>query len=383
MDSLHGAQIRVLMLGWEYPPVISGGLGTACKGLVEGIYATECADITLTLPKYHSQLQALPFPRIVSFSSLSRIGNIYDPIAEDGIYQAVEHYAEELENFSKSQRFDVIHAHDWLTGVAGRKIKLLTGLPLVLHIHSTEIDRGGLGGNVLVRELEKLAMDAADIIVAVSHYTKGLIRRYYDQDERKIRVIHNAMFSETKPIEWTKRGNLITFAGRLTSQKGPEHFVRAAEIALRQDPLLKFVMAGDGDQLASMRRLTQHLKISSSFFFPGFLRSDDLYQLLCRSKLAILPSLSEPFGIVALEAIHAGVPTIISKNYGAGEVLPSLDRVYYWDIRTIADLILRISSDADYAAMQVYSAQSELRQLSWQAAGRQVVDIYSDLMRVR
>lgn len=380
MNIYKNTRIKVLMLGWEYPPFISGGLGTACKGIIDGLAATGGVDVTLTLPKAYPRASKLVFPRIVSFSPLAQFNKLYDSSYNYRIHLVVEDYAGKVERFARTESFDVIHAHDWLTGVAGRRIKYLTGTPLVLHIHSTELDRGGSGGDLVVWGLEKLAMDAADVIVAVSHYTKNLICRRYHQDPKKIQVIHNAVSKLEDPVLKRKRGGLITFAGRVTSQKGPEYFVRAAQLTLRRQPALKFVLAGEGDQLDSMKKLSHYLGISSNFFFPGFLQSEDLHQLLCRSQLAVLPSLSEPFGILALEAVQAGVPVVISKSFGAAEVLPSLDQTHYWDTQAISELMLKVSCDSDYAARKICLAQQELSSVSWESSAERLIGIYRDLV---
>ncbi|MFI5205696.1 MAG: glycosyltransferase family 4 protein, partial [Candidatus Paceibacterales bacterium] len=354
---------KVLMLGWEFPPIINGGLGVACHDLSSAM--SEFADITMVVPKTSPdfkvkninlvginnidpnafggptggdsklpfQLHSVPADINPYYSESDAIGSsplsgkqklqfdIDNLYGGDVIKKAMQ-YADITASMASTLDFDVIHAHDWMTMLAGIKIKQQTGKPLVMHIHSLEVDRSGPESKGWVYELEKKGMEYADMLMPVSNFTANNIETYYGIDKSKMAVIHNGsnvvvpFKSERKVKEKT-----VLFVGRLTRQKGPERFLDIASKVLEKDPDVRFVMAGTGDYFKSMLEKSAYKHIGNRFHMTGFLNMEKLKYLFSVSDVYCMPSISEPFGLSAVEAAQFGIPCVISKQSGVAEVL--------------------------------------------------------------
>ncbi|MDR1763505.1 MAG: glycosyltransferase [Dysgonamonadaceae bacterium] len=418
--------MKALMFGWEFPPHILGGLGTASYGLTKGMSLQPDMDITFVIPKPWGD-EDRSFLRIigagntpvawrdVSWEYVSqRIGKVMDPQLyfdlRNNIYADFNNYhvndlgciefsgrypenlLEEINNYSivagviaKTVQADIIHSHDWLTYPAGIHAKTKTGRPLVIHVHATDFDRSRGNVNPQVYGIEKDGMDHADHIITVSNLTRNTVIEKYHQDPRKVTTVHNAVEPLSAEIESIKskkgtKDKVVTFLGRITMQKGPEYFVEAAARVLKKADNVRFVMAGSGDMMDKMIRLAAQRNISDKFHFTGFMKGAQVYEVLKSSDVYVMPSVSEPFGISPLEAMQCGVPSIISKQSGCAEILNRAIKVDYWDIEAMADAMYSIVS---YPAMYEYlkvEGKKEVDAITWEIAGQKVRDIYNRVL---
>jgi len=417
------------MFGWEFPPHIAGGLGTACYGLTKGL-AHNNVEILFVMPSASGD-EDQSAVRIINASDVAvydtcknideflgkvdflRVGSnlrpYIDPVSfhelvtEEQKYQTEEFkgYFKEKYKFSgkyganlmeevaryamvagaiaQQHEFDVIHAHDWLTNLAGIAAKKVSGKPLVIHVHATEFDRTGENVNPEVFRLEQTGMREADKVITVSNLTRNIVINKYGIDPSKVFTVHNAVdFSGRSDVE-VQRGvkeKIVTFLGRITFQKGPEYFIEAANKVLKMYPNVRFVMAGSGDLMnRSIKRVAQ-LGISDRFHLTGFLRGQDVQRMFAYSDVYVMPSVSEPFGISPLEAMISNVPTIISKQSGVAEVLKYAIKVDFWDIDALADAIYGLLNYPALSKMAIESGLEEVNSLKWDHAASKVKRVY-------
>ena len=375
------------MFGWEFPPHILGGLGTASYGLTKGMWENGDMDITFVIPKPWGD-EDRNFAHILGANSTpvvwrdvnwdyvkDRIGNVMDPQTyfdlRDHIYadfnymrtndlgciefsgRYPDNLLEEINNYSivagviaRTVPCDIIHSHDWLTYPAGIHAKQVTGKPLVIHVHATDFDRSRGNVNPTVYGIERDGMNNADHIITVSELTRRTVIEKYGQDPAKVTTVHNAVEPLSEEIRNIKmprgKDKVITFLGRITMQKGPEYFVEAASMVLHKTHNVRFVMAGSGDMMEKMIRLAADRDIADRFHFTGFLKGRQVYEMLADSDVYVMPSVSEPFGISPLEAMQMGVPSIISKQSGCAEILENVIKVDYWDTHAMADAMFAL-----------------------------------------
>ena len=279
-------------------------------------------------------------------------------------------------------KFDVIHAHDWLTYYAGMAAKAVSGKPLVVHMHATEFDRSGEHINRAVYDIERAGMEAADRVIAVSNLTRNIVITKYGIPPEKVVTVHNAVrFSENDEGE-AVRGlddKIVTFLGRITYQKGPDYFVEAAAKVLRRVPNVRFVMAGSGDLMHHVVRRVATLGISDRFHFTGFLKGAEVNRMFAMSDVYVMPSVSEPFGISPLEAMKSNVPVIISKQSGVAEVLDYALKVDYWDVDAMADAIYALVTYPALARMFSRKGHEEVTGIKWSNAAAKVKAVYEQL----
>ena len=418
--------MKALMFGWEFPPHILGGLGTASFGLTKGMSKQQDLEITFVIPKAQGD-EDQSFLRIFSASTVpvvwrdtnweyvdSKIGKLVNPqqyfiwrdnIRDDYSYIGTnelgciefsgrypDNLQEEIQNYravagiiARSMDFDVIHSHDWLTYPAGVLAKQITGKPLVIHVHATDFDRSRGNVNPQVYGIEKYGMDMADHIITVSDLTRKIVIEKYHIDPAKVTTVHNAVEPIRKEIadlkvEKREDRKTVTFLGRITMQKGPEYFVEVAYRVLQKANNVRFVMAGSGDMMEQMIRHAAYRKITDKFHFTGFLKGMQVYEMLKASDVYIMPSVSEPFGISPLEAMQVGVTTIISKQSGCAEILNNVIKTDYWDIDAMADAVYSIIT---YPAMAKYlkeKGKEEVDNIKWEYAGQKVRDIYNKVL---
>ena len=418
--------MKVLMFGWEFPPHILGGLGTASYGLTKGMSQQDDLEITFCIPKPWGD-EDQSFLRIIGMNSTpvvwknvgwdyvkGRVGSYMDPQLfydlRDHIYadfnylntndlgciefsgRYPDNLHEEINNYSivagviaRTEEYDIIHAHDWLTYPAGIHAKNVSGKPLVIHVHATDYDRSRGNVNPDVYAIEKNGMDNADHIITVSNLTRQTVIEKYHQDPSKVTTVHNAvepLSPEILAIPDKKgvKDKVITFLGRITMQKGPEYFVEAAAKVLAKAPYARFVMAGSGDMMDQMIRLAAARNISDRFHFTGFMKGKQVYEVLKASDVYVMPSVSEPFGISPLEAMQCGVPSIISKQSGCAEILDYAIKVDYWDIEALADAMYSIIT---YPAMHEFlkvEGKKEVDNIKWEYAGQKVRRIYDNVI---
>ncbi len=426
--------VKVLMFGWEFPPHISGGLGTACLGIAQGL-AKHKVDVLFVMPKASGDEDS-SVAKIINASDVEMLQNVekiedfwkninfleigsnlvpyldpetfarerdaylkagknrerisyHNKFQFSGKYGAnlmeeVYRYALVAGTVAKHHDFDVIHAHDWLTYSAGIIAKKISGKPLIVHVHATEYDRGGeYNRNTLVYDIEKRGMEEADRVVTVSNWTRNIVIEKYGIPAEKVITVHNAVDFKAELKNNEERGikdKIVTFLGRITLQKGPEYFVEAAAKVMKRLPNVRFVMAGSGEKMNPLVRRVAQLGMGTRFHFTGFLRGGDVQRMFHYSDVYVMPSVSEPFGISPLEAMRSGVPTIISKQSGVAEVLDHAIKVDYWDINALADAIygiLAYPTLSDYMSREGYD---EVNQLKWENASLKLKQIYQSLI---
>ena len=413
---------KVLMLGWEFPPIINGGLGVACHDLSRAMSAL--ANITMMVPKSSPDFK-MKNMNIVGINNVDI--NSFDPILSgklpftlhsiasdlnpyyseplryfnknnsqglnityktggfniDNLYgrdviSKVLQYAEITSSLASKMDFDVIHAHDWMTMLAGIKIKQQTGKPLVMHIHSLEVDRSGENSKGGVYELEKKGMEYADLLMPVSNFTANNIHKYYGIDKSKMSVIHNgSVLVKSFKSKRKFKEKTVLFVGRLTRQKGPEKFLDIASKVLEKDPNVRFVMAGAGDYFRAMLEQSSYKNIGNRFHLTGFLNLEKLRYLFSVSDVYCMPSVSEPFGLSAVEAAQFGIPCVISKQSGVAEVLKGALKFDHWDINKGADHILNLLNDTVLRKKVIKDSSQNLQNITWNISAKKIMNAYS------
>lgn len=423
--------MKVLMFGWEFPPHISGGLGTACYGLTKGLAGFSDLNVIFVVPKaygdedkvgveliganevpvtrkeikfvdvetkvdfYEVESGMVPYIDPEEFWKLTtKVSSEKTRIVEtssDGTVNFSGKYGHdllhEIYNYSivagviaRDNEFDVIHAHDWLAYPAGIAAKKVSGKPLVIHVHATDFDRSGGSVNPQVYAIEKEGMDAADQIITVSNLTRSVVIEKYGIDPEKVTTVYNAVEPLTKEEKIRlKKGvdeKIVTFLGRITMQKGPEYFVEAAHLVLQKMNNVRFVMAGSGDMMNAMVRRAAELKITDRFHFTGFLKGDDVFEMFRMSDVFVMPSVSEPFGIVPLEAMQSDVPVIISNQSGVSEIVDYAIKIDYWDTYAMADAIYGLLNYPALHHMFQKHGKEEVNQLQWKNSAARVREVY-------
>jgi glycosyltransferase involved in cell wall biosynthesis len=279
--------------------------------------------------------------------------------------------------------FDIIHAHDWMTFLAGIEAKRKSGLPLVVHVHALEFDRSGESIDQRVYDIERYGMEQADRVIAVSQRTKDMIVARYGIDADKVDVVHNGISARSlAPLPHTKamKEKLVVFLGRITMQKGPEYFLEAAYLVSRKLEDVRFVMAGSGDMLPRMIDRMAELRLLDRFHFTGFLNARRRDQLLAMADCFVMTSISEPFGLTPVEAIQHDVPVIVTKQCGVAEVLRSAIKADFWDVRRIADAIIKVLTEESLARQIVEGARHDLAWINWDRSARQIKHIYQEML---
>jgi glycosyltransferase involved in cell wall biosynthesis len=417
--------MKALMFGWEFPPHILGGLGTASYGLTKGMALQPDMQITFVIPKpYGDEDQS--FLKIIGACNVpvvwkennwdyvnQRIGNVMHPDEyfwlrngikynfnriytndlgcidfsgryPDNLIEEISNYEAVASVLAHQLDFDIIHSHDWLTYPAGVFAKQISGKPLVIHVHATDFDRSRGQVNPTVYAIEKRGMDAADHIMTVSELTRRTVIEKYNQDPAKVTTVHNAVEPLSDAETFTKtprKDKVVTFLGRITMQKGPEYFVEAAHLVLQKTKGVRFVMAGSGDMMNAMIDLAAKRGISDRFHFTGFLKGRQVHEMLAESDVYIMPSVSEPFGISPLEAMQVGTPSIISKQSGCAEILTHAIKTDYWDIDAMADAIYSIVKNPSMYKSLRELGREEVNNIKWYDAGLKVRGIYDSVIR--
>ncbi len=456
--------MRVFMLGWEFPPHISGGLGTACYGMTRGLDEIG-VEVSFVLPtavpvegSSHVRLRSptdLPAERRASVEGnpepefqhvrMHRVEAFLQPYGRpdapsgtveevlewkseadetkaaeesaapsadlpqmpqvtpetvkslvqgaganyDGdLMGQISRYARLAVELARTEQFDVVHAHDWMTFPAAQAVAAATGKPLVVHVHSTEFDRAGEHVNQHVYDIERTGMHAADRVVCVSHLTRRIAERRYGVPPERLEVVYNAvdlndngMATSMNPIKRDEK--LVLFLGRVTMQKGPEYFLRAAKKVVEKFKKVRFVMAGSGDMIRQCIQEAADLKLGQYVTFTGFLRGADVDRVFQMADLYVMPSVSEPFGIAPLEALSHNVPVIISKQSGVSEVLTHALKVDFWDIDEMANKILAVLRHRPLQTTLRQHGAIELRKFSWRDSAENLRAVYERAIAAR
>lgn len=428
--------MRVFMLGWEFPPFISGGLGTACYGLTRAMDKIG-VQITFVLPKmignqYPPHVKLLG-PDLLSLEASIKIDelenvtfrtinsplqpyscpNIYQKRIEESLrqrhemhgesitsasqlmgsshyrsdmYSEVHRYAAIAAELAENEHFDIVHAHDWMTYPAGIAVAAMSEKPLIVHVHSTEFDRSGEHVNQMIYDIEQKGMEQADKVIAVSHFTRSIIIGRYGISGDKVEVVHNGV-ERNGNNDWAlsetgidKDEKIVLFLGRITMQKGPEYFLHAAKKVLELMDNVKFVMAGSGDMMHHAIEMAAELGIGQKVLFTGFLQGEDVRKIYKMADVYVMPSVSEPFGIAPLEALDNDVPVIISKQSGVSEVLMHALKVDFWDVDEIANKIVAVLKYPPLQETLASHGNFEVRKLRWVDSARKCLRIYEDML---
>lgn len=424
-------RLKVLMVGWEFPPVINGGLGVACLGLSKAL--ASFVDLSIILPKTDpnflvknvnliglNNLDLATLSESISQSSYSNFSksvsnaevalNPYpgssqsgssileqknklnsntissstsNPFQVDDLYGndillRINQFADYAAEVASTMDFDVIHCHDWMTFPAGIRIKEQSKKPLVAHIHSLEYDRAGPESKSWVFDIEKEAMCIADLVIPVSNYTGSIAQDHYQISPSKIFSVHNGVdlvevYKERK--EFPEK--LVLFLGRITGQKGPQFFLDIASKVLQHSPNVRFVMAGTGDQLRDLIEDGAYKNIGTKFHFTGFLTKEKVHKVLSMTDIYCMPSVSEPFGLSALEAAQFGIPCVISKQSGVSEVLFGALKADFWDIEKMASHIITLLQNNSLKDALVKDAFNDLKSCTWEKAAEKVNSLYN------
>jgi hypothetical protein len=426
---------KILMLGWEFPPYISGGLGVACYHLVRTlrknnslIYVAprikpgiKMAGIRfLSLADFNYEELLTKRERLVYFNYLKKAGqeliftpytvkssalrtrktkqgkivktirtriSIENPLEEDELYgpnlpDKIKFYSGMILKLCRKKHFDIIHAHDWMTFPAALELKRITGKPLLLHIHSLNYDRVGPENQGFVFELEKEGLQVAEHILAVSHYTRNILQEHYGIPKIKITTVHNGA-GKLKTFRTPKNfpEKMVLFLGRVTQQKGPAYFIDVAQQVIRDYDNVRFVIAGSGDQFPEIMNDVAYLELGHRIHFTGFLNRKKVHEIFSMADVFVMPSVSEPFGLSAIEAVQFGVPVILSRRAGSTEVLKGALVADFWDIERMTQYILRLLKDSKYREKIIQQGYKDLAKLSWEKSAEKIGGIYQKLLR--
>ncbi|MCB1319642.1 MAG: glycosyltransferase family 4 protein [Leptospiraceae bacterium] len=422
------------MIGWEYPPEITGGLAIACRGLAralaarghnvhfliprlsggafedQGVRVFSPANFTYTdvekeeigewweaapMTEQASAYASIPEDQRSAASLREEAREIHGMIAAqlrggygDHIYQEVEHFASYARVIARRGNYDMIHAHDWMAYPAGIRARLEINRPLVCHVHATEFDRSGDHVNQFIYDMERYAFHFCDRIVTVSNYTKNTLVHRYAVDSAKVDPVHNAVEFELpddlrhrrkivqeRPI----KDKIVLFLGRITFQKGPDYFVRAARKVIDQVKNVRFVMVGTGDMYPRMIEMAADLGVGKYFHYTGFLNREEVRRIYAMSDLYVMPSVSEPFGISPLEAMLHGVPVIVSRQSGVSEVISNCIKVDFWDVDEITRSIVEVLTRDELSSDLTNGAESEVRQITWSQSAARMETVYDTI----
>lgn len=421
------------MFGWEFPPHITGGLGTACFGLTRSLARLK-ADVLFVVPRAYGDedtsnvnlLNAsdvridleeseykeywkrikymtvasgiIPYVGPVDYSKMN-INKLKQEFQTNSIFShqylfsgsygqnlmfEVSRYALIASGIAASNKFDVIHAHDWLTYPAGIAAKKVSGKPLVVHVHATEFDRSGENVNQLVYDIEREGMTKADRVITVSNLTRNIVIERYGISPDKVFTVYNGADAFKSPAQEKADRQfpekVVTFLGRITFQKGPDYFVEAARKVLKKDENVRFVMAGSGDMFPRIVKMVAHYRLGDKFHFTGFLKGADVDKMFSYSDVYVMPSVSEPFGISPLEAMRSNVPVVISKQSGVSEVLKHALKVDFWDVDAMADCIYGLLNYPALSKMFMKYGYKEVEDIKWDKAAASVLNIYKQLV---
>ena len=431
------------MIGWEYPPAITGGLGMACRGLAREV-AARGHTVYFVLPRVHGNEPADPGVHLIGLNTRDL------PISDAELQDMLLHFAERHEDairnmlpigayespaltaeqisqnldlirkqlskqiqanedaaqrllsggygsdlvhqihlyadfcslLAKRLKVDLIHGHDWMTFPAALGAMVQSERPLVAHVHATEFDRSGIHGNRYVEDLERHTFHRASAVVTVSNYTRSIITNRYGASPNKVFVVHNAVEVEeqTEPARRPFEDKMVTFLGRITFQKGPDYFVRAARKVIDQNRNVRFVMVGTGDMYPRMIELAADLGIGKYFHYTGFLNREQIKKIYGMSDLYVIPSVSEPFGLTALEAMSQGVPVIVSRQSGVSEVIENAIKLDFWDVDAIAKSILDVIGNDELHTQLKSGGLEEVRRISWANSAERLEEVYRGVL---
>jgi len=373
--------MRILMFGWEFPPFSSGGLATACYGLAKSLSKNN--EIVFVMPYYHKKIKHI-FVKVIGLLSEDRDDK--DTYGGD-LIKEVKDFAAKAGEIAKKENFDVIHCHDWMTFNAGIEAKKSSGKPLVIHVHSTEFDRTPGQPCQFQFEVEKRGMQEADRIITVSKFEKYKIVSHYEISPDKVSVVYNSINPSSmvkKKIyenpEISTNDKIVLFLGRLTYQKGPEYFLKAAKRVLEKMNNVRFVIVGKGNLAEGMENLAEEMGIKPYVTFTGYCTPERVKDYYKKAHLYVMPSVSEPFGIAPLEALNYGAPVLISKQSGVSEILNNSLKSDFWDVDKIATEIIAVLKYPELYECLRENGMNELKKFSWTKAAAKTEEVYGSVV---
>lgn len=367
------------MLGWEYPPHGTGGLAPATQGVVSGLLANG-VDVVLHLPVSRGIANRAGLTVLGEDADASDVPSVYELGTVRDFFHTVRRHAVRARRAARDLTFDVVHAHDWLTALAASAIADDSARPWVWHVHATEFDRAGEYGDARVVDVERRAAREADLIITVSQYTRDVIIRRYGADPARVHVVHNSVEPDAGAMPRRNGARehrpLVLFLGRVTFQKGPDYFVEAARWVLSRRPDVLFVVAGDGDMRPRLMEHVAGLEMGASIVFAGLVTPDEAKRLFAMADVFVMPSVSEPFGLSALEAIRAGTPVIVSRGAGVSELARDVLEVDFWNVQQVADRIIAALEQAQLRETLVGRSHASMERWSWTQAGDRIAGLY-------
>jgi glycosyltransferase involved in cell wall biosynthesis len=399
--------MKVLTFGWDFPPQTTGGLGMACQGLMREL-TDKGVEVIFVLPKkqlvqgsgrfiFANISDALQIPdNAYAIGPYNSSQTFYSVRGRDGkvltyshkLIEAVHEFAKQAGVIAKREEFDLIHAHDWTSYLAGLAAKRISGKPLIVHVHATAYDQAA-GDNVDpdIYAIERETYALADSIMTVSEFTRKVVIERYGADPAKVSVVHNGM-DDDEPVRYeptltelkAQGKKIVLYHGRITVQKGVDYFVSAARKVIDYDPNVVFVISGKGDMEAQIMHQVAALGLSQYVRFAGALWYEERDQMYQSVDLIVMPSVSEPFGLVPLEAMRHGTPAIISKQSGVSEVITHVLKVDFWDVDEMANQILATLRYPVMRQQLINEGRQEIKRLSWRRAAEKVRDIYQRLL---
>lgn len=403
------------MFGWELAPIVYGGLGVVCRSITERLIQSG-VKVTYIIPKLpvdvsipqlnlinastvtldeqlfkqisvHSTLTPYvnneKYQQFLNFLRLKEFGNQNEDVYGMDLFTEVERYAYRSRELVAHEDFDVIHAHDWMTFKAAVFAKEISGKPLVVHIHATEYDRSAGHPNPAVLDYERFGLENADEIIAVSNFTKKTIMDNYQIPEHKITVVHNAI---EKPRRLEQNDNIeqdyktVLFLGRLTIAKGADYLLKAAQKVVQVMPHVKFVFVGKGEMIKNLIDMSIDLNISGNIVFTGWLSQEQVDKAYKQADLFVMPSITEPFGLTALEAMRNGTPVLISRQSGVSEVIQNCLKVDFWDIDAMANKILSVLKYKPLQETLRENGQIDINHIDWATQTDKIINIYRELI---
>lgn len=398
------------MLGWELPPHNSGGLGVACFNMAKAL-SNQGADIDFVVP-YRAKHPNIDFMHILNATDLDPIhrygGGSYASMQIDAkiipelnsspisIRDVQKRYSQYVKKYLQKHHPDVVHAHDWLTYEAGILAKKKQNTPLVAHVHATEYDRAGMHtGNPLIHEVEQEGLMLADRIIAVSESTKRIIHEKYHIPLNKIEVVYNSLDEKYENSNYSFDSNpynyisslkksgytIVSTVGRFTIQKGLPHLMRAAELAIHHNSKLIFILAGDGEERNELINMSAEYGIAKNVIFTGFIRGRKLRDIYSLSDIFVMSSVSEPFGLTALEAAHHGDALILTHQSGVSEIIWSALKYDYWDTEKLADEILAIANSSALSKTLRQNVKQEYHQITWAKVAKKCLSVYNETIK--
>jgi len=381
--------MRIAMIGWEYPPFQTGGLAVHCYELSRAL-AAKGVEVDFFMPRTDSavvvkdkNIRIIPVSHTRFGAYLSK--QAYGPEFFSNVHAFNNFAADAIARYHRRRPYDLIHNHDWMTALASMKAKFLLDLPSISTFHATEWDRSGMWPNDYILNIERQAVSNATLLITVSKYMRGRLVEKFGADERKIRVVYNAVNAAEFKKHWEVRHGkerIVLFLGRLTDQKGPVQFLHAAKRVLEKERNVRFVIVGVGDMLSYLINLSISLGLGEKVTFIGYLPDDQKRYVYAKSDIYVMPSVSEPFGITALEAMASGTPVILSKSSGAIEVSPHRLTVDFWDVNGMAEKMVALLR---YRALAETLGQEELKDavtITWDKIADETVKVYGEAIRI-